>query len=183
MSEDQNTRSNLPTTNGRDGIIGIDPGDVHLGLAHIKNDKLIDYCVRVIPSDGSVRERLNNLDAILGRYLAEKNPSAIAVEKAYFTSGSNNGLLLLAYYKILAVARRRRIPVYSYGSTTIRKALTGYGHSTKQSLNAIILSAYPELRNFEPGRRSRQQKYFNHILSAVGCGLTHIKKTNDRIHT
>ncbi len=170
-----NTPSNSPTTGRR--LVSIDPGMNKIGLASFDGNRLMDYVVKVIPSAPLVRERLLSLEEVLGRYLDEKRPTEIALEKTTFSSSTQNGLLVLAYYKMLAMARRRRIPVHEYVPISIRKTVCGNGHATKRDVVKVLISKYPELRIFTgTDRRWKERHYFN-LFDAVAVGLTHIKRS------
>lgn len=170
-----NTPSNSTTTGRR--LVSIDPGMVKIGLASFDGNRLMDYVVKVIPSAPLVRERLLSFEEVLGRYLDEKKPTEIALEKTTFSSSTQNGLLVLAYYKILAMARRRRIPVHEYVPISIRKTVCGNGHATKRDVVKVLISKYPELRIFTgTDRRWKERHYFN-LFDAVAVGLTHIKRS------
>ena len=184
MNEKRDTASSSLTINNLSPrrIVAIDPGMNGLGLATFDGDKLNDYAVKVIPAAPLVRARLIALEEVLDRYFEEKKPAAIALEKTTFSSATQNGLLVLAYYKILAVARRRHIPVHEYVPISIRKLVCGNGHATKRDVMKILISKYPELRVFTgTDRRSKERHWFN-LFDAVAVGLAHLIRTrlNDR---
>jgi len=183
MKTKRNITSNTPSTNSRPGrrLVSIDPGMNKFGLASFDGDQLIDYVVKIIPSAPLVRERLLSLEEVLGRYFDEKKPTEIALEKTTFSSSTQNGLLVLAYYKMLAMARRRRIPVHEYVPISIRKTVCGNGHATKRDVVKVLISKYPELRIFTgTDRRWKERHYFN-LFDAVAVGLTHIKRSKQHV--
>jgi len=161
-----------PTT-----LVAIDPGTTKLGLAAFEGKRLTDYAVKTIPRKPLVRNRLLLLEEVLERYLNEKRPAEIALERTNFSSSTQNGLLVLAYYKILAIARRRRIRVSEYSPITVRKAVCGNGHATKQDVMKILISRFPELRVFSGSTRRYQALHFYNMFDAIAVGLTHIKRS------
>lgn len=175
MKRKRNTTLNIPTINralpGR--LVAIDPGMKNLGLASFDNHKLIDYCVKTIPPARLVRERLQLFDNILNQYLDEKRPSQIAVEKTTFSSATQTGLLVLAYYRILAIARRRSIPVQEYVPIAIRKRVCGNGHATKRDVMKVLISKYPELRVFAGVNRRWKERHNFNLFDAVAVGVAH----------
>ena len=159
--------------------MAIDPGMKKIGLASFEGTKLTDYVVKEIPSARLVRDRLLSLEHVLNRYFDEKRPTHIALEKTTFSSGTQNGLLVLAYYKILAIARRRRIPIHEYVPISIRKVVCGNGHATKQDVMKILISRFPELRVFSGSTRRYQELHFYNMFDAIAVGLTHIKRSRN----
>lgn len=179
MKTKRNITSNTPSISPTPGrrLVSIDPGMNKFGLASFDGNRLTDYVVKMIPSAPLVRERLLSLEEVLGRYLDEKKPTEIALEKTTFSSSTQNGLLVLAYYKMLAMARRRRIPVHEYVPISIRKTVCGNGHATKRDVVKVLISKYPELRIFTgTDRRWKERHYFN-LFDAVAVGVTHIKRS------
>jgi len=157
--------------------VSIDPGMKKIGLASFEGTQLTDYVVKDIPSTPLIRDRLLSLEQVLNRYFDEKRPTQIALEKTTFSSATQNGLLVLAYYKILAIARRRRIPIHEYVPISIRKVVCGNGHATKRDVVKVLISKYPELRVFTgTDRRWKERHYFN-LFDAIAVGLTHIKRS------
>ncbi|SYZ72215.1 putative Crossover junction endodeoxyribonuclease RuvC [Candidatus Zixiibacteriota bacterium] len=181
MKTNHVTGSNSTTTNTRDrkapiALVAIDPGIANLGLATFEGRKLTDYTVKTIPQRPLVRSRLLLLQEILERYLDEKHPSKIALEKTNFSSSTHNGLLVLVYYKILAIARHKRIEVSEYSPITVRKAVCGNGHATKRDVMKILVSRYPELRVFSGSDRRYKERHFYNLFDAVAVGLAHLKR-------
>lgn len=180
MKTKRNITSNIPLISRKSGhrLVAIDPGMKKIGLASFEGAKLTDYVVKDIPSARLIRDRLLSLEQVLNRYLDEKRPTQIALEKTTFSSATQNGLLVLAYYKILAIARRRRIPVAEYVPISIRKVVCGNGHATKHDVMKVLISKYPELRVFAgTDRRWKERHYFN-LFDAIAVGLTHIKRSH-----
>jgi len=169
-----NTLSNRPELPKR--LVAIDPGMNLIGLAAFNKGKLSDYCVKTIPSKQLIRERLLSLEAVLSRYFDEKKPTQIALEKTTFSSGSQNSLLVLAYYKILAIARRRQIPVYEYVPVSIRKAVCGNGHATKDDVMKLLITKYPELRIFSCTNRRWARRHNSNLYDSVAVGLAHLDR-------
>ena len=176
-----NTTSSSASSSNR--LVAIDPGMRKIGLASFEDEKLTDYIVRDIPAARSVRDRLQSLEQVLNRYLDEKQPTQIALEKTTFSSATQNGLLVLAYYKILALARRRRIPVYEYVPISIRKTVCGNGHATKQDVMKILVSRFPELRVFSGSTRRYQTLHFFNMFDAIAVGVTHIRRSRKNADT
>jgi len=155
-------------------MVAIDPGIYKIGLAAFNGSNLVDYTVKTVPRLPLVRDRLIRLEKVLNQYLEEKRPTAIAIEKTNFSTSNHNGLLVLAHYKILAVARRHRIPVAEYAPISVRKAVCGNGHATKQDVVKILISRYPELRVFSGANRRYKEQHFFNLFDAVAVGLTYL---------
>jgi len=176
MPKDKNTTSNSPTSNGSRRLVSIDPGVNKIGLASFEGKSLTDYTVKIIPYSPSVRERILGIDKVVTQYLNEKQPHTLAVEKTNFSSATHNGLLVLAYYKILAIARRKKLPVYEYVPISIRKSVCGDGHATKHDVMKVLISKYPELRVFTGANRRWKERHCSHLFDSVAVGLAHLKK-------
>ncbi len=138
---------------------------------------MTDYTVKNIPYAQLVRERIGGIDKVVTQYLNEKQPHVLAVEKTNFSSATYNGLIVLAYYKILAIARRRKLPVYEYVPISIRKSVCGDGHATKRDVRKLLISKYPELRVFSGTNRRWKEQQFSHLFDAVAVGVAHLARS------
>jgi len=176
MTIGKNTTSNSNTSR-RNRLVAIDPGMNNIGLATFEGGRLSDYTVKVIPSGSSIRSRLNLLDKVISQYFEEKNPNIIALEKSTFSAATQNSLLVLAYYRILGIARRRRVSIYEYVPISIRKFVCGNGHATKRDVVKVLISRYPELRVFTGTDRKWKERHNSNLFDAVAVGLTHLKKS------
>jgi len=176
MPKDKSTTSNLSTSNSTSRLVSIDPGVNKIGLATFDGKTLKDYTVKIIPYAPLVRERIHGIDKVVTQYLNEKQPHTLAVEKTNFSSATHNGLLVLAYYKILAIARRKKLRVYEYVPISIRKSVCGDGHATKRDVKKVLISKYPELRVFAGANRRWKDRHYSHLYDSIAVGLAHLKK-------
>jgi len=193
MKTKKNTTSPTPTSDKRhqsarlekkpdrvvkNTTVAIDPSSTLIGLACFENNNLIDCQVKPISTKLSIRERLLQLEDIISRYFKEKQPTNVAIEKSNFSHQTQNGLLILSHYKILAVARRHHVPVYEYAPITIRKVVCGHGHAKKQDVMKIIVSKYPELRVFASSERRWVKNYHFNMFDAIAVGLTFLSRNH-----
>lgn len=126
--------------------VGIDPGLRLTGYAvvdrHAVQREPILHSAGVIRLDAStsIEDRLTQLFADLTELLDEVEPDTLAVEKLYAHYRHPTTAILMGHARgvILLAARQRRIPVEHLPSTEVKKAITGYGHASKEQMQRSI---------------------------------------------
>ncbi len=127
-------------------VLGIDPGLrlTGYGLVDLADGELepalFEGGVFRLDVSKSVEQRLVQLEADLSGLLDEHRPQQVAVEKLYAHYKHPRTAILMAHARgvILLCAARRQLPVDHLPSTEVKKAITGYGHATKQQMQLAI---------------------------------------------
>ncbi len=135
-------------------IFGFDPGTRAAGWAVVSSSpgakpQAVIYAGRAfqVMAQGVVRPkstqslpvRLAELYGQLQDLVVQFQPTAFVIEKA-FVQHHPQSALTLGYARgiALAIAGAHNIAVYEYTATTAKKALTGYGHSSKEQMCAMV---------------------------------------------
>ena len=127
-------------------VLGIDPG------LHLTGYALADLPLRALEPQlleaGVIRlsprlileKRLAQLHADLTDLIHEFHPQCLAVEKLYAHYKHPRTAILMAHARgvILLVAQQHDLPVEHLPATAVKKAITGYGHASKEQIQRAI---------------------------------------------
>jgi Holliday junction resolvasome RuvABC endonuclease subunit len=156
-------------------IIAFDPGHREVGYAHFDGDELVDYGVKSLRRVMPKYEPLEIFRAIMVRFIKEKSPSVIALEKNSF-SKINQNLPVMKIIKIIRdSAARNHIPLYDFAPNTIRKEVCNDGRATKREVSKFLSIRFPELVVYRESNRIWRERYYQNMFDAVACGLTYLK--------
>jgi len=156
-------------------LLAIDPGTKAIGFAEFSGIDLVDYGVKIIRRSTSISSTLNTIETVIQKLVREKRPHLMVIEKNNFSAIQQNARLVLATYRMKAVARRARIPVHEIAASTARKVVCGNGYATKRDVAKILRSRFPELSIYiDPLHRHRQRLFLN-LFDAVACGMASLK--------
>ncbi|WP_353684968.1 crossover junction endodeoxyribonuclease RuvC [Thermodesulfovibrio sp. 3907-1M] len=138
-------------------VIGIDPGSRHFGYGIVDTSTTFGDSkfkvqsskfsqIRLIHADTinishnlSLPDRLKFIYESLLQVIEKYSPYEMAVEKI-FAGKKIPSSFILGYTRAIAflVAAQKNISVYEYGSTEIKKALTGYGRAHKIQVKSMV---------------------------------------------
>ncbi len=129
-------------------VVGIDPGLRITGFAAVDlpdgsiEPSLAEGGVIRLNGKDSMEDRLEQLHRELAELLDELKPDQLAVEKLYAHYKHPRTAILMSHARgvILLAARQRRIPVEHLPSTEVKRAITGYGHASKQQMQQAVQS-------------------------------------------
>ena len=127
-------------------VLGIDPGlqitgygvvDIHPGEVE---PRLVEAGVIRMPPSHALSDRLVQLHTELTEILAEHRPHRVAVEQIYSHYAHPHTAVLMAHARgvILLAARATGVEVVDLPSTEVKKAMTGYGHASKQQMQLAV---------------------------------------------
>lgn len=127
-------------------ILGIDPGLQITGYGLVRLDEgaldpqLVEAGIISLPRGESLEQRLAQLDHELGALLEQLQPDTMVVEKLFAHYKHPRTAILMAHARgvILLAAQKRAIAVDHLPSTEVKKALTGYGHASKQQVQEAV---------------------------------------------
>jgi Holliday junction resolvasome RuvABC endonuclease subunit len=158
-------------------ILAIDPGTRHLGVAVLDGNDLIFATVKAVKDQKmSSAEVLKKTETIIARLIASYNPHVLAIEKTFFVQSKRSSLLNAVTEEIKKLAKRKKLKVYIYAPTTVRKFICKDGKATKMKAASIIVNQYyPWLQRYlEKDQRKRwwEEKYWASMFDAIALGLT-----------
>ena len=156
-------------------FIAIDPGHREVGYAHFDGDELVDYGVKSLRRSKPKLSPYDVFESVLIRFIKEKSPAAIALEKNSFSKINQNLPVMKIIKMVQDIAQAHNIPVYKYAPNTIRKEVCNDGRATKREVAKIISAMIPELAVYQESNRRWRERYYQNMFDAVACGLTYLK--------
>jgi len=128
-------------------VLGIDPGLQITGFALMKIDdgqidpQLVEAGVIRLDRKLSLEQRLVQLETDLAALIETMEPHVLAVEKLYSHYRHPRTAILMAHARgvILLCAQRRGMRIEHLPSTEVKKAMTGYGHASKQRIQQAVM--------------------------------------------
>lgn len=129
-----------------DRVLGIDPGLrlTGYGLVELASNtiepKLREAGVIKLNTKASIEDRLLELRDELTELIETLQPQRLAVEKLYAHYKHPRTAILMAHARgvILLCARQHGIDVEHLPSTEVKKAITGYGHASKDQIQRAV---------------------------------------------
>jgi crossover junction endodeoxyribonuclease RuvC len=129
-------------------ILGIDPGLQITGygavdlLDGVLEPTLVEAGVIRLKARLPMEERLAQLYRDLTDLIRELKPQHLAVEKLYAHYKHPRTAILMGHARgvILLCARQQGLSVENLPSTLVKKAITGYGHASKQQMQRAVQS-------------------------------------------
>lgn len=149
-------------------VIGIDPGTRHLGWGVLERvgTKVghIAHGVIDVDLDGSLAERLVEIDTALEAVIAEHRPDVGAVESLFFHKDPQSAAKLgPARGVVLLRLARQAIPIREYAPALVKRTIVGKGAADKKQV-AMVMTAI--LRLPKPPRSD--------AADALAVALTHL---------
>jgi len=131
-------------------LLGIDPGLRLTGYGVVAlpvgalEPRLEDAGVFRLDAKQSLADRLLQLDDDLSALIDEAKPGLVVVEQIFAHYKHPRTAVLMAHARgvILLAARRRGVEVVDLPSTEVKKAMTGYGHASKDQMQRAVQSQY-----------------------------------------
>jgi len=157
-------------------VLGIDPGLrlTGYGFVDIRPEKgeiepvLLEAGVIKLSGKLSIEARLKQLHTDLESLLKAFEPTDLAVEKLYAHYKHPRTAILMAHARgvILLSAQQRDIPIEHLPSTEVKKAVTGYGHASKEQMQRAVQSQC----------RLREIPSPPDVADAIAIALTHARR-------
>ena len=124
-------------------ILGIDPGYAIVGIGVIdytgNKFKVLNYGAITTKAGTPTSARINKIYEELNNYLRQYRPEAVAMEKLYFNTNQKTAIdVAQARGAMVACIAGKGIPIYEYTPLQIKQAVTGYGRSEKQQIQAMV---------------------------------------------
>ena len=153
-------------------VIGIDPGTRHLGWGVLtRTGTRVEHVAHgVIDTDldGSLADRLVEIDTELERVIREHAPDVGAVESIFFSKNANSAAKLgHARGVILLRLARAGMPIHEYPPALVKRSVAGKGAADKKQV-AMVMTAI--LRLSAPPRSD--------AADALAVALTHLHASN-----
>jgi len=166
-------------------ILAIDPGTRHLGVAVLEGCDLIYATVKIVKDKPmALSEMLQKTEKIIARLLATYHPDILAIEKTFFVQSKRSPLLNRLTQTIKKQARSKKLRIFEYAPTAVRKFICQDGKATKMKAASLIVDKfYPWLRPYlekDLKKRWWEEKYWEGMFSAISVGLTCLSNVSGR---
>lgn len=126
-------------------ILGIDPGTATTGYGIISSTErqdeygLVDFGVITTKSKLPDAERLAILAEDLKNLIKKYKPSAVGVEKIFFTTNQKTVMTVSqARGVVLLLAEQHSIPIFEFTPLQVKNFICGYGKAEKKQVQYII---------------------------------------------
>jgi crossover junction endodeoxyribonuclease RuvC len=152
-------------------VLAIDPGTRAMGVALLEDKELIYYGVKTISRGRSPHEKLNAGRKIVLQLINDFKPQILAVENTFFAKNRNSALLNVFADEIKAVGKRKRLMVYGFAPSVVKKAVCGNGWAKKDEVARAVARHYPELRVYLGQDRAWKSRFHSNMFDAVAMGI------------
>ncbi len=127
-------------------VLGIDPGLRLTGYGVVAlpdgyfDPQLVEAGVIRLDAKQSLEARIEHLHQDLESLIIELKPTHMAVEKLYAHYNHPRTAIMMAHARgvILLVAQQQGLEVEHLPSTEVKRAVTGYGHASKQQMQGAV---------------------------------------------
>jgi crossover junction endodeoxyribonuclease RuvC len=152
-------------------ILGIDPGLRITGYALLSSNAnsvdLIEAGTLKTTDGESLENRLKSIYEGLEEVISEYRPDAVSVERLYSHYKHPQTAVVMGHARgiIYLCAANHKLPLNSYASTRIKKALTGNGRASKIQMQRAVMNKFKMIKLPEPPD----------IADAIAAALCHIE--------
>jgi crossover junction endodeoxyribonuclease RuvC len=124
-------------------VLGIDPGTAITGYGLVSQEgdalTLVDYGTINTSQQMSLPQRLQTIYRELGEIISEHHPTAIAVEKLFFSKNVRTALSVgQARGVALLAAADAGVPLHEYTPLQVKQSVVGYGRATKEQIQQLV---------------------------------------------
>lgn len=155
-------------------VLGISLATYSLGIAAIRQGKLIDWHIRTYRgkwTDSRLNEVLNTVTAEIDRNKA----TIVAIKIPDSLPNSNSFMQLVGSLNVLFETKGLKVFYYSLSEIKLHWGLEK--HSTKQDLTRCIIEKYPNLYAIPVASNSKISSYYSRLFEAVAVA-TKVEKDN-----
>ena len=93
------------------------------------------------------------------------------VEKTFFARNRNTSLLNVFADEIVAIGKRKGLKVKSFAPSTMKKAIAGNGHATKEEVAGVVVARFPELKVYLTQDRKWKERFHQNMFDAVALAM------------
>ena len=135
-------------------ILGIDPGLRVTGyaLARVREGRttIFDYGYLPLPGTKSVAERVHVFYDFFDKKIRENKVTSIALETPFLGKNAQS-FLKLGYLRgiVLLLGQQQGAAVQEFAPRTIKQAVTGYGHASKEQVAMVLMQMFPALKGLK----------------------------------
>ena len=157
-------------------ILSVDPGTRYSGITVFKGKEIVVSMVKTFSTNGSPRQRLNEVKKVFSSLIEDYAPEVLVLEKPFPFWSKQSHLLNVVIEEIKSIAKKEKIEIQEFCPKSVKKIVCGSGNTNKKEMAVVICSIYPELKIYLKQMTKSQEKYWNHMFDAVGLGVCYLKK-------
>mgnify|MGYP000707353638 CR=1 FL=1 len=135
-------------------ILGVDPGLRVAGYAlarkHGAKVTIFDYGDLTLSPKKTVAERVHTFFSFFEEKITQNNVSHIVLETPFLGKNAQS-FLKLGYLRgvLLLLGQVHKADVLEFAPRTIKQAVTGYGHASKEQVAQTLMHLFPALKNLK----------------------------------
>jgi crossover junction endodeoxyribonuclease RuvC len=124
-------------------ILGIDPGIAITGWGLVSSESgalsLVEYGTVRTSQGTPLPERLQTIYSELGQVISSHQPTAVAVEKLFFSKNVRTAMTVgqARGVALLAVADGE-LPLHEYTPMEVKQSVCGYGKASKEQVQKLV---------------------------------------------
>ena len=160
-------------------VLGIDPGTLNLGYGVVDEVgdgiSMVECGVLSLSSKVPVERRLASLYSKLVKIVAHYQPDEVAIEEP-FVAGNARSALAIGRAQAIAIlaAANRKLPVFRYLPTQVKRQVANYGGSSKEQVQEMVKIQLGLLQPPQPSDAADAlavaichiyQRHFDHLLA------------------
>jgi len=161
---------NMPTRN-RNRVLGIDPGTREMGVAILDRGELVYHGVLSIRNHRTPHENLKECRSRIRQLLRDFKPTAVVVEKTFFSNNRGAALLNVLFGEIRALARQGHVRFLSFAPGTIKKHVCGNGRAGKDEVAKAVTARFPELKVYLGQDRLWKSRHHANRFDAIAVAI------------
>lgn len=160
-------------------ILGIDPGTKEMGMAVLRQGRLIGSGVHTLKSGSRPYDLIGQARRVLLSYIEEFAPDLVVIEAPLRLPTQRAALMSVIGQELHEGARDLHIRVVERTPQEVRQAVAGDPRASKiQLAEALVRSGFPELADRVPKRPARsalglkpRDRYWLHLFDALGLAV------------
>jgi crossover junction endodeoxyribonuclease RuvC len=125
-------------------VLGFDPGTAicGFGVVEYENGRLrpIDVGVLLTQSTDPLPKRLLSIHNDVHTLIKQHKPDTVGTEKLFFYNNVTNGIAVAGAVGVILLAiEQHELPWAQYTPMEVKKAVSGYGHASKEQVQANVV--------------------------------------------
>lgn len=152
-------------------VLTLDPGTKNIGFAFFENKRLSYYGVKSVSKTAISKQKLRECISIVTKLISDFSPNILIVEKTQFPNNKGSEIINKFYDKILSLAKKKNLVIYTFAANTVRERICGNGKATKEDIAKILIAYYPELKPYFYINNKWDKDFHLNMFDAVALGM------------
>jgi Holliday junction resolvasome RuvABC endonuclease subunit len=169
-------------------ILGLDPGTRFLGVAVVRDARLLAYAVHELRNGTQPYEVIGQARRLVFRLIAQHEPRLVAIEAPYLIATERGAVLTTLAKELHQRAKDMGLEVVELSPEDVRQQITGNPRSTKYEVAQRLANGpFPELKSIAPRKPktpalwlTSRERYWLHVFDALGLAVAAMDVRRDR---